>query len=216
MGGAWAVAVYVVLCLGVVFSMKNQQLPPALRTAADPPAQRQVRAGAAVAFVEHRPQAGQLALLQHAAPRRPPRRGGPALSADAASRRGTVAAASGRLRQDVRSRPVSASLVRHHGPAGGRVARTLLSARSRTGARTTARRSRRGPMRSRRSRRSSAPPPGSGSGSTAPRSCSTTSGRRSSPTWTFPPASGRTWSSRRSPGAASHACTGPTNSASPR
>ena len=107
---------------------EDQQLPPALRTAADPPAQRKVRAGAAVACVERRPQAGQLALLQHATPCRPPRGGRPALSADAASRRGHVAATAGRVRKDVRSRPVSAPLVRNHGPAGRRVARALLPA----------------------------------------------------------------------------------------
>ena len=195
---------------------EDQQLPPALRTAAHPSAQRQVRAGAAVARVERRPQARQLALLQHAAPCRSPRGGRPALPADAASRRGHVAAASGQLRQDVRARPVSAPLVRNHGPAGRRVARAFLSASRGLERLRQPGVSRRGRTRSRRSRRSSAPRRALASGSTAPRSCSTTSRRRSSPAWTFPTASGRTRSSRRSPAAASRGCTGLTSTVSPR
>ena len=60
-----------------------------------------------------------------------------------------------------------------------------------------------------------APRPASASGSTVPRSCSTTSGKRSLPTWIFPTVSDRTRNSRRSPARASRACTGRTSSGYP-
>ena len=80
---------------------EGQQLRAALRTPADPDAHGEVRARQAEARLECRLQVYQLALLQHAAPRRPPHLQ-PALSAASASRRGGLPPAAGQLHSDER------------------------------------------------------------------------------------------------------------------
>ena len=105
---------------------EGQQLRAALRTPAHTHAQRQVRAGEAPARLECRVQVHKLAVLQHAAPCRPPHVQS-ALSAPAASWRSRLAAAAGQLHPDEHPGDVPQAMVRDHRSAARPAACPVLS-----------------------------------------------------------------------------------------
>ena len=216
MGGAWAVAVYVVLCLGVVFSMKisNYLQHYGLRRIRLPSGKfERVQPWHAWSVdrkldnwlffnmqrhADHHAAAGRrYPLMQHhGADMSPQLPGGYGKMFALVLFPRRWFATMDPLVDEWRARfyPQSRGLERLRQPgvrgAAGRVRGDRGNSRRRTAPR--------------------------GMDQPLPRSCSTTSRRRSSPTWTFPTASDRTRSSRRSPAGASRACTGRTSSVSPK
>ena len=193
-----------------------QQLHPALRAEARPAARRPVRAGRAPPFLERQLQVQQLDVLQHAAPPGSSRGLEPALPGAPAPRRGRIAATARELRQDVRAGRIPAPLVPDDGPAGRRMARAVLSRdrgleRLRQPGLLRPSRLLRGHRRDLLGR--AADDPAGQPVSRAARRPRRPGIHRSRPSQGF---SDRIRRPRRSPGAASRASTGRTNTPSPR